>query len=98
MHRRAFRAGAVRFVAHSVNAAGIDPPIVEIEKRADREGVVDGLVAEAHGVQSGDIRRTNGDGVLVHFANKTEQRLVGLVKLRRFQIGDNARYQFMIVQ
>ncbi len=31
MHGRAFGSGAVRFVAHGVHAAGINPAIVEVE-------------------------------------------------------------------
>lgn len=34
----------VCFVAHRVNTAGIDPAIVEIEQRTDRDGVVDRFI------------------------------------------------------
>ncbi len=47
MYGRAFRSGEVRFVAHGVDAAGVDPPIIKVEQSADRNGVINGFVAEA---------------------------------------------------
>ena len=57
----AFGTHAMRFVAHGVYAAGINPTVVEIEERTDSDGVVDGFVGKTGGVQNGDIGRANGD-------------------------------------
>ena len=59
MNRRTLAAHAMRLFTHRVDAAGIDPSIVEIEKRTNREGVVNGLVAVACLMQQSDILRSN---------------------------------------
>ena len=58
-----------------MNAAGVDPAVVEIEQRADGNGVVNGLVCEAGLVKRVDVRRLYGDGIEIDFVDKAEQRL-----------------------
>ena len=47
----AFPALPMRFVGQRVHAAGVDPSIVEIEKRTDGYGEIDGFVVPARGAQ-----------------------------------------------
>ena len=94
----AFGTHAVGFVAHGVDAAGINPTIVEIEERADGDGVIDGFVGKTGGVQSGDIGRANGDRIFIHLTDKAEQSFIGIAQFRSFEIGDHAVHQIMILQ
>ena len=88
----------MRLVAHRVDAAGVDPSIVEIEKRTDREGVVNGLVAVTCLMQQSDIRRPNVNGILIDLADKTEQRFFLIRQSGRLNVPDDAVYQFLAIQ
>ena len=88
----------MRLVAHRVDAAGVDPSIVEIEKRTDREGIINGLVAVACFMQQGDIRRSHVDGVLIDLPDKPEQRFFPIRESGRLEISDDAVYQFPAIQ
>ena len=52
-----FCACCMRLIAHRMDAAGIDPAVIEIEQRANRDGVVDGFVRVADRMQRFDVRR-----------------------------------------
>ena len=39
---------AVSFLRHGVNSGGVDPAIIKIEKRADRDRVVNGVIVPSH--------------------------------------------------
>ena len=47
MNCRPFGAHAMRFIAHRVYTAGVNPAIIEIEERTNRDRVVDRFVCEA---------------------------------------------------
>ena len=69
----------MRFLTHGMNSAGIDPAIVEIEEGADGDGIVDGLVAVADGMQGIDIRGLDGDRFTIDLAYETEK---GFLRVR----------------
>src|SRR5579884_3987358 len=52
----AFSTGAMRLVAERMHAAGVDPAIVEVEERADSDGVPDGVVIPSGVVKTYDVR------------------------------------------
>ena len=81
-----------------MNAACIDPPVVEIEQRADGDRVVDGFIGESHFMKDCDVRRLNGNGIVVHFSHKPEQGLLRLGEQRGFYVGEHARNQFRAAQ
>lgn len=81
-----------------MDATRIDPTIVEIEERADRDGIVDGFVAETGPMKSLDIGRLDGHGVAVHLVDETKQRLFGRGKQRCFEICENACNQLRTAQ
>ncbi len=85
----------VRLIAHRVNAARVDPAIVEVEQRADRDGVIDGFIRIAGLVQSFDIQRLNGNGIAIDLADEAEQRFLGIGKRRTLWIGQNSRHEFL---
>ena len=88
----------MRFVAHRVDAAGVDPSIVEIEKRTDRERVINGLITVARIMQQSDIRRPDVDGILIDLSDKPEQRFFPIRESGRLEISDDAVYQFPAIQ
>jgi hypothetical protein len=49
-------------------------------------------------VQDGHIGWTNGYRSFIDFADETEEGLVGIAKFRCFQIGNDTRHQFVIIQ
>ena len=57
---RSLGAGGVCGIAHRVHAARINPTVVEIEERANGDGVINRLVCVAFHVQSLDVLRLNG--------------------------------------
>lgn len=65
----------MRGVAHGMNAAGVDPAVVEIEQRTDGDRIIDGVIAEPDSVQSGDIVRLHGYRVFVHLADEAQHCL-----------------------
>ena len=83
---------SVGFIAHWMDAARIDPPVVEIEQRADSNRIVDGLVREASLVEDRDIRWMNGNGIVVHLSNKAKQNLLRFGEERCFDVGEHARH------
>src|SRR5437764_10348039 len=58
---------AMGFIAHGMNAAGVNPAVVKIEEGADGDRVVDGLIGVPGGMQQLNIGRTYGDGIFIHF-------------------------------
>jgi hypothetical protein len=83
--------GAVGFIAHGMDAACVDPAVVEIEERADGDGVVDGFVGEAGGMQHVDVAGLDVDGIFVHFAHEAEESFVGLGEQGGFEVCENTR-------
>ena len=77
-----------------MNAACIDPPVVEIEQCADGDRIVDGLIRESCLVKDRDVRRLNGNGIVVHLSDKPKQNLLRLGEQRSFHVREHARNQF----
>lgn len=88
----------MRFIAHRMNAARIDPSVVKIEKRADRQRVIDRLIRVPGFVQRGNIRRSDVHGVVIDFPDKTEKRLFLIRKSGRLRIPYHGINQFLIIQ
>jgi hypothetical protein len=78
------------FIAHWMDATRVDPPVVEIEERADTNRIVDGLVRESSLVEARDIRQMNGNGIVVHLSNKAKQNLLRFGEERCFDVGEHA--------
>jgi len=78
MNGRSFCAHTVRFVAHRVYAAGINPTVIEIEKSAHGDGVVNGFVCVADRMKRFNVGRLNGDRILIYLPHKAEQGLLGV--------------------
>jgi hypothetical protein len=98
MYGGALSSSAMCFVAHGVDAAGVNPPVVEVEQSTHSDGVINGFVREARVVQDGYIGSTNGHRVAVNFVDETEQGFVGSAQFRCFHVGDDACHQLLIVQ
>src|SRR4051812_44767851 len=71
----AFAAVAVSFGRHGVDAAAVDPAIVEIEKGAYGNGVVDGFVVPAGTVEDLYIGIDDVPGLGIHLLDEAEERL-----------------------
>lgn len=41
----------MHFIRERMHAAGINPAIVEVEQRADRDGIVNSFVVPSHGIE-----------------------------------------------
>jgi hypothetical protein len=67
----------VRFIAHGVDAACIDPAIVEIEQGADGDRIVDCFVGESGGVECFDIGGLDGNGITIHFSDEPKESFLG---------------------
>jgi hypothetical protein len=76
----ALRGSTVRFVGHLVHARRVNPAIVEIEQRADRDGEVERVIRPAGG--AGDVEIAFGDRrrLVIHLVDESEQRLVLFVE------------------
>ena len=73
MDRGSFCAHAMRLVAHCMNAARINPAVIEVEKRAHRDRIINRFIRIACRMQRADIARLNRDRIAIHFVNKTEE-------------------------
>ena len=78
----AFPAYAVRFIRKRMYAAGIDPPIIEIEQGADRDRQIDGIVIPTGGVKWLHIFRRNSRRVVIHLMHETKQSFMLFVQPR----------------
>ena len=94
MDCRSFCSCSVRFIAHGMNAACVDPPVVEIEQRADGDRIIDGFVRESRLVEDCDVRWLNRNGIVVHLSHKPEQSFLRLGEQRGFHIREHTRNQF----
>jgi hypothetical protein len=81
------------FLAERVDTGRINPAVVEVEERADRNGVVDGGVRPAGLVQRGDIRRSDVNRIAIDFIDETQECLLGFGERRRRDILDDSRDQ-----
>jgi len=72
MHGGAPGAGAMGLIAHGMNAAGVNPPIVEIEERADGDRVVDCFVSEPGLVNGFDVGGFDGNGIGVDLGDEAK--------------------------
>ena len=84
----------MRFIAHGMNAACVDPPVVEIEQRADGDRIVDSFVRESRFVEWCYVRRLNGDGIVVHLSHKAKQDFLRFGEQRGFYVREHTRDQF----
>jgi len=70
--------GRVCFIAQGMNAACIDPAIVEIEQCADGDRIVDCFIGEAGLVKCFDVGGLDGDGITIHLSDKAQESFLGL--------------------
>jgi hypothetical protein len=98
MDSRPLGAGTVRRIAHRVNAASINPAIVEIEERANRNRVVDRFIAIANRVQSSNVFRLDPNRISIHFPYKTKKLFLRIRQRAALRILQHTFHQFGIVQ
>src|SRR5580658_10074255 len=96
--RRTLGAYPVRFFAHRVHAACVNPPVVEVEQRAYRERVVNCFIRITCLVQRFHVVGPNPHRVEIHLPHKPEQSLLLLTEPGRFQILQHARHEFLASQ
>ena len=80
-------------VTHGVDSRGVDPAIIEVKERADRDGEVDSLVSPSHIAQGRHVFRGDARRVVIHFGDKAQEGLVFLRQRRGFQIFDSLANQ-----
>jgi len=72
-----------------MDAARVDPPVIEIEQRADRDGEIDGLIAPIRCMEPFDVLRTNTRRIVIHLLDEPEQHLMFFIQRRVFQIAED---------
>ncbi len=82
--------GFVRFIAHGMNAAGVDPAIVEIEQGADGDCIIDRFVGEPSLVEGLDVGGLNGNGIAIHFSDEAKESFVPIGKKRSLEVRKDA--------
>lgn len=70
----------VRLFRHDGHAASVNPAIVEVEKRADGNRVIDGFVCPADTMEKLYIFGPDLGGLLVHLRHESEQGFLFLEK------------------
>lgn len=81
------------FIAHGVDAACIDPAIIEIKKCADGDGVVNGFIRVAGCMKALNIGGLNRNRIVVDLSDKAEQSFLRLSKPGTFNIGKDSTDQ-----
>jgi len=81
-----------------MNAAGIDPPVVEVEERAHCNREIDGVIVPAGGVHRLHVVRRNARRVMIHLMDKTEQSFVLFIQRGSLQVAQYALHQFFVTQ
>lgn len=69
---------AVCLIGHGMNAGRVDPAIVEIEQRADRNGIVQLFIGPSRRADRVDIAIRYARRVVVHAIDEAEQRFLGI--------------------
>lgn len=82
-------ARAVCFIRERVDTACIHPAVVEIEERADRDGIVDRVILPTVGSQGLHIGFRDGRRFVVHAIHKTEKRAFLLLEGTGLDAGEN---------
>jgi len=98
MHRTPLPSRPMRLIRQRMHSRRINPSIVKIEQRANRDREIDCLVRPAHRVQRLHILGRNPRRIMVDFVNKAEQRLLFLRERRAFQILQHAPHQLLAAQ
>lgn len=81
-----------------MNSAGVNPAVIEIEQRTDREGVVDRLIGVAHRVQRLDIRRPDVARITIDLGDEAQQGFFGFGQKGRLHVGEDAIDEFPAAQ
>ena len=89
----AFSTHPMPSLAKRMHAGSVDPSVIEIEKRANRDGIVDRRVRPAGVVQRRDIGGADVNRVAIHLIDEAQQRLLGFGQRRRFEIFDDGQDQ-----
>jgi hypothetical protein len=98
VERRALGTRAVHLVRQGVYTRRIDPPIVEIEQGADRDGKIKRFVRPARGARDVQIGVRDLRRLVIHLVDESKQRLVLFVESRRLQIGQDRVDQHGVTQ
>lgn len=69
-----------------MNSRCIDPPVVEIEKRADRDGVVNRFIRPPGFVQGLHVFRCDIRGIKIYFCNEPEEGFFTVRESRTLQV------------
>jgi hypothetical protein len=98
MRRAPLPTRAMRLIRQRMHSGSINPPVIKIKQRANRDREINGVIGPTHRIQrlhifSRDLRR-----IMVDFVNKPEQRLLFLPERGAFQIFQHAPHQFLAAQ
>ena len=66
----------MRFVGKRVNSGCVNPTVVEVEQRADRDRVVDGFIIPTRLAKRLHVRGCDQRRLVIHFRDEPEQSLV----------------------
>ena len=80
LNRHALPTLAMCLLGHRMHAGCIDPPVVEIEERADGDRKIDGFVRPTRCAQRVELGRLDARRVVVHLVDESEERLVPVVE------------------
>ena len=83
---------------HLVDAARVNPAIVEIKEAANQDGIVDRLVGETMLVKRVDVFLGHGGTVAVHLFDVGQERFLRVWDRRRPVISENRVYDTTVPQ
>ena len=83
---------------HVMDAGGIDPCVVEAEKRAYRDGVVDGCLVPSSGLHHVDVFLRDSIGLRVHLFEEPKEHLIPFIDRRGFVIFQHGLHETAIAE
>ena len=88
----------MRLFRHGVNAGGVNPAVIKVEQRADREGVIDRFVRPAYSVKNLHVVGRYFPRPMVRLGDEPKKSLILLGESGLLQIFDCATHQFFAAQ
>jgi hypothetical protein len=81
-----------------VHTGGIDPTVIEIEKGADSEGEVNGVVVPALVMERDHIGGADTGRIAIDFGDEAEKGFVAAVERRGFEVCENGGDKCRVLQ
>ena len=85
-------------IAHRVNATCVNPAVVEVEQRADGDGVVNSFICIADCMQGGNIVSLDFVRVTIHLTHKSHKSLFRFGQGGSLEISQDARHKIFATQ